>query len=88
MAPFATHFGTFGTNVCISGARCGLNATTNGFTSDFHGFCWPRRHPRVSGRQGGGDLWRDGNIAFGTINVNILMRLLTFGVWGACGPRQ
>ena len=52
LAPFATHFGTFGTKVCISGARWGLNAATNGFTSDFHGFCWPGRHPRVSGRQG------------------------------------
>ena len=37
---------------------------------------------------GGMHLWGDGNIAFGTLNVNILMCLLTFGVWGACGPRQ
>ena len=88
LAPFATHFGTFGTNVCISGARCGLNAPTNGFTSDFHVFCWPGRHPRAAPAAGGMTLWRCGNIAFGTLNLNILMCLLTFGVWGACGPRQ
>ncbi len=37
---------------------------------------------------GGLHLWRDGNIAFGTLNVNILMCLLTFAIGGACGPRQ
>ena len=40
------------------------------------------------GGRGDDPLWHDGNIAFGTLNVSILMRLLTFAVWDACGPRQ
>ena len=44
--------------------------------------------PELAGGRGDDPLWGPGNIAFGTLNVNILMCLLTFGVWGACGPRQ
>ena len=44
--------------------------------------------PELAGGRGRDPLWRDGNIAFWTLSVNILMCLLTFAVWGARGPRQ
>ena len=38
--------------------------------------------PGVSQRQGGSNLWGDGNIAFGPLNVDFPMCLLHFRLWG------
>ena len=47
---------------------------------DLHRICMDFAAQGDAPAAGGQHFWRDGNIAFGTLNVNILMCLLTFAV--------